>query len=373
MNRIIIAAAVFLSLIFSNNYYRGDSLILEGVYAFYNYEFDRSVIILDKARKEFPDHPGVHLIWVASRWVRSQANNSTIQTYKILENDLLEIQPKYEELSIKYKHDLNYKLYQGSAIGLGARITLGKKQWLKTLYRSYKGLSIIEDVAHTSPEILDAQLPIGIVNYFAGISNPFLKWAVKIYGLEASKEIGLEKITVAAENGQWSWIEAKAILCNLYLWVENEPLLSLNHAKDLVEQFPNNYYFNLLYCESLIRNNNLEQSRKILNQMENIIITLTAKQKKWYVPYQNYEKALLSFYQGDYNKTLGLVKKTIEDYNGELDIILGNAYLLEGMANDKLDKRNNARNSYNNCIELENFSMAIELSKQYLNQPYTKD
>ena len=68
-----------------------------------------------------------------------------------------------------------------------------------------------------------------------------------------------------------------------------------------------------------------------------------------------------------------MVKKTIKEYTGELDIILGNAYLLEGMANDKLDRRNKARESYNNCIKLENFSMAIELSEKYLKQPYSKD
>ncbi len=373
MNRITIAAAVFLSLAFSSNYYRGDSLIQAGVYAFYNYEFDKSVSILDKARVEYPDHPGVHLIWAASRWVQSQAHNSTDESYATLENDLLEIQPKYEQLISKYKYDPNYKLYQGSAIGLTARVSLGKKQWFKTLYRSYKGFSIIEDVANNSPEIIDAQLPIGIVNYFGGINNVFLKWTVKMYGLEASKEIGLEKIAIAAESGQWSWIEAKAILCNLYLWVENEPLLALEHAKDLAEQFPNNYYFKLLYCESLIRNNNLRESKKILIQMDDMIITLTEKQKEWYIPYQNYEMALLNFYQGNYDKTLDLVKKTIKEYTGELDIILGNAYLLEGMANDKLDRRNKARESYNNCIKLENFSMAVELSKKYLEQPYTKD
>ena len=71
--------------------------------------------------------------------------------------------------------------------------------------------------------------------------------------------------------------------------------------------------------------------------------------------------------------SINLVKKTIIGYTGELDIILGNAYLLEGMANDKLDRRSKARESYNNCIKLENFSMAIELSEKYLKQPYSKD
>ena len=72
-------------------------------------------------------------------------------------------------------------------------------------------------------------------------------------------------------------------------------------------------------------------------------------------------------------KTLKFVNKTIKDYNGELDIILGNAYLLEGMAHDKLFRRDKSKVSYKNCIELENFSKAIILSKKYLSQPYSID
>ena len=44
--------------------------------------------------------------------------------------------------------DLNdpyYKLYYGSAIGLRARVSMGKKEWLKTLYHSYRGFSTIEN------------------------------------------------------------------------------------------------------------------------------------------------------------------------------------------------------------------------------------
>lgn len=35
----------------SQAYYVGDSLVQEGVYAFYNYDFDNSVEILDQAKK----------------------------------------------------------------------------------------------------------------------------------------------------------------------------------------------------------------------------------------------------------------------------------------------------------------------------------
>ena len=61
------AAVLLFTSAFANEYYKGDTLVREGVYAFYNYEFDKAVNILSNARDEFPDHPGVHLIWAASK------------------------------------------------------------------------------------------------------------------------------------------------------------------------------------------------------------------------------------------------------------------------------------------------------------------
>ena len=86
MYRFIITI-LLISLCQANDYYKGDSLIKKGVYAFYNYEFDEAVEILSKGRIQFPEHPGVHLIWAASRWVRAQAILPVEKTYDILENE----------------------------------------------------------------------------------------------------------------------------------------------------------------------------------------------------------------------------------------------------------------------------------------------
>jgi len=364
-------AVFYISILHADDYYKGDTLVREGVHAFYNYEFDKAVNILSEARIQFPDHPGVHLIWAASRWVRSQAHSPVEETYRILQKDLDAIGPVYDELVDKYGYDPNYKLYQGSALGLSARVALGKKQWLRTLIRSYRGFIIIKDVAKGSPEITDAQLPIGIVEYFAGLSNPIISWAVRLYDLDASTESGLHRMALAADEGHWSWIEAKAILSNLYLWVENDPILALEHAKDLVRYFPDNYYFNLLYLESLIRTDKIEISKVIIGDMKISSSKLTDRQIKWYSPYLDYEIALLSFHQEDYPKALELVSQTIDDYTAELDIILGNAYLLQGMCYDRLDRRVKAKDSYNKCIALDNFSGSIKRAKEYLRQPFS--
>ena len=142
----VITAVLFVTIVHSDDYYKGDTLVRKGVHAFYNYEFDKAVDILTQARDNFPDHPGVHLIWAASRWVRSQANSPVKETYRILNEDLKEIGPVYDSLVNRFEYDPNYKLYQGSALGLSARVALGKKQWIRTLIRSYKGFIIIKEV-----------------------------------------------------------------------------------------------------------------------------------------------------------------------------------------------------------------------------------
>ena len=51
-----------LTIIYAKDYYKGDTLVKKGVYAFYNYDFDKAVDLLTEARERFPEHPGVHLL-----------------------------------------------------------------------------------------------------------------------------------------------------------------------------------------------------------------------------------------------------------------------------------------------------------------------
>ena len=44
-----------LTIIYAKDYYKGDTLVKKGVYAFYNYEFDKAVDLLTEARDRFPE------------------------------------------------------------------------------------------------------------------------------------------------------------------------------------------------------------------------------------------------------------------------------------------------------------------------------
>jgi len=370
MNKSIVCLISIISFSFSidNN---GDSLVMEGVRSFYNYEFDRSIDILNEARLQYPNHPGVHFIWSSSKYYISQGIDPVHATYDTLDKVLNQIEPIYKRFVEEKPNNNEYKLYLGSTRGLKARSSLGNKDWISVLVQAYRGFSIIEQVAEEDPELIDAQLPIGIVEYYASVSNIFIRWAVNLYGLESSKELALEKIANAAKNSEWAWIEASGIISFIYLWLEEMPYDAIPYTSRLSNEFPNNFYFNILYLESLIKTNMLTDARSLTKELDKKYETLTRRQRDWYGPYLDYEKALLLFFENNYSKALPLIDNAIDNYSGELDIILGNLFLLKAKVLDIQGDRYEAVKYYKKCIDLDNFSYAIAESKQYLSVPYT--
>ena len=370
MIRSVVCLLSIISLIFSLDN-DGDSMVMEGVRAFYNYEFDMATDILDDARLKYPNHPGVHFIWSSSKYYISQAKDPIAATYDTLENTLNQIEPLYERFVVDYPANSQYNLYLGSTKGLRARVSLGNKAWLSILFDAYRGFTIIEKVSRKNPGLVDAKLPIGIVEYYASVGNVFVRWAVDLYGLETSKDKALKKISDAAKNSKWAWIEASGIISFIYLWLEDAPHLALPYAEKLSNEFPRNFYFNILYLESLIKTNSFKEAKDLIKVLERKFGLLTKRQKEWYGPYLNYEKALLLFHKKDYLQTLPIIDSAIENYSGELDIILGNLFLLKGKVFDLQGDRRNAIEYYKKCIDLNNLSSAIKDSKQYLKKPYT--
>ena len=371
MMRLIVCLLFIINFSFSTENDNGDSLVMKGVKAFYNYEFDNSIELLNEARRIYPNHPGVHFIWSSAKYYVSQGIDPVHATYDTLENTLDQVEPVYERFVELYPDNDQYKLYLGSTRGLRARSSLGNKDWLSVLVQAYKGFSIIEEVAKENPNLIDAQLPIGVVEYFASISNIFIRWAANLYGLEASKDLALRKISNAANDSKWAWIEASGIISFIYLWLEDKPHKAIPFTRRLSTEFPQNFYFNILQLESLIKTDRLMDAKILNHIMAERYQSLTKRQKNWYGPYFDYEKALMFFYEKNYKKATTILDRAIENYSGELDIILGNIFLLKGKVLDLQGDRNEAIVYYNKCKNLGNFSYAIQESKQYIRKPYS--
>ena len=366
--KIIISIGLYISILMASQ--PGDTMVMEAVHDFYNYETANAITILNSARIEYPDNPLSHFTWVAAQMLHSEANHSTVETYRIINQSLDTVIPKLKILQKKFPDDPVYKLYLGCAIGLRARVSLGRKQWLSTFINAYKGLRLIQSVERNYPELVDAQLPIGIVEYYASLSPSLIQWGVRLMGIKTDRNAALAKIERAADQGEFSSIEAKKIFVFIALWVEENPQSALKYSRDLREDFPRNYFFGILFLECLIQTGKDEKAEILFTDLEDEFNFLTLIQQGWYFSYYRYELALFHFFHRNYDKSLQYVEESISRYHAELDIILGNAWLLKGMIYDKKGNRDEAKQAYKTCMSLKNHSAAMKRAKRYLDSPF---
>lgn len=348
----------------------GDKAVRAGVDAFYNYEYEKSITLLSEARLNFPEHPGVHVAWVAAHWRKDETYLPLDTIYANFERNLSEVVTVYEKLVSKYPYDYEYQLYYGSAKGLNARIYLGQKKWIPTLLSAYQGFRIIQEGFKNDPTLTDAYLPIGIVEYYAGMSNVLVKVGAEMFGLEASREGGLRKMEIAANESQWSWTESMSILSFIYQFIDINNQKGLNLSKKLSDRYPKNFDFQVHYTFSLLINNDLRGAKKQLKILNPQLRQMEPRHQKLYTSYFNFLWGYYYFKMGDYKKALGFMDKCIELYTSEMEGFLANAYLYKGMIMDQMRNRRAAVVAYKNCINLPNHYDATKLAKQYLNDPF---
>jgi len=363
----------FILFIFSlilNGQHPGDIFVHQGVNAFYNYEYERSIEVLAKARKDFPDHPGVHIAWAAAYWRKDEAELPIKDIYVNFDNNLKDIQSAYDSLLLIYPDNPEYMLYYGCALGLKARTSLGQKKWISTFFSAYQGFRVIQKAAALDSNMLDAYLPIGIVEYYSGLSNPLVKASAKYFGLKASRKEGIRKMEIAASQSPWAWTESLSVLSYIYQFIDRDIDRGLEVSKRLIDEFPNNYDYKIHYAVSLLQNRDLELSKIILDDLDKSLFKQRARHREGFGSYLDYLWGYYYYLIGDDKKSLQNLDKCINYYAAELDAFLGEAYFLKAKIMDKRGERVKARKYYRKCINLDNFSHVIILSKKYLKDPF---
>ncbi|MFQ6675964.1 MAG: tetratricopeptide repeat protein [Fidelibacterota bacterium] len=350
----------------------GSELVWEGIRAFYNYEFDHAVSVLSSARIQYPEHPAVHFSWAVSRWLRARQVDGFQESYVELETSLGEIIPVYENLVRHHPGDPRYALFLGSSKGLMARVHLGKKEWLGVLFQGVKGYRLITDVRGSHPEIKDAYLPIGLLNFYAGNSSAVVRFLAGLLGIQADTELGLRQIEVAAREGEYAWVEANRILAFITLWVRDDYDAALEIATKLRDHFPASIYTQHLVTESLIRLGRFDEAEENLRLTRDMLEDLPPFSRKGWEPTLLYQEALLRFSQGNLEAALSLVTDSIDKFAAELDTPLGFGYLLRGNIHDLRGERELAVADYRSALSLNNHTSAMEKAKQYLEEPFSR-
>jgi hypothetical protein len=124
------------------------------------------------------------------------------------------------------------------------------KNLLSSFSEVKQGRMLADRLLAAHPDYYDAYVAIGVENYMLGLKSAPMRWLLRMGGGQTDKQLGIEKMRLAAEHGRYLLPFARLLLAMAALRDKDKP-----HAKEhltwLATQFPDNR----LYREELSKIN----------------------------------------------------------------------------------------------------------------------
>jgi len=307
---------------------------------------------------------------LANEWIFNQGKYG----YEAGNRELLE---DIEDLILDYRQRLvldpdnpDLKYYMGLTNGLRARVFLAEKDWLGVLVSGYRIIRNFKSALKGSPDNPDITIAFGVFNYYVGLSSGFMQIASWIMQISGSKEEGLQQIETAALHGNYSRYEARSILAYLDLYFEADYDAARRWLDMLMNEFPDNPYYNFLYAELCIRTGN-PAIEAYIEKIHQRLPGLDPFFQEEYIQRLRLLEGSQAFLNGNLDRAETHLLSYLDHFDSEMDYDLISAYLRLGQVYDLQGRRTEAIKLYQKAISLNNRSSAIIAARGYLNKPYS--
>ena len=344
------------------------SVIDDAVYELYNFRFDESLSLLDKAEVLDSKHPLIPFLTTTLLWQKSQTEEGYKESYIKLKESFKESIDIYKELIKEYPNNAEYYLYLGSSYGLLARIELAHGHWFKALIPTLEGYSLIKKSFEMDNYLYDSYTPMGMSIYYTCMSKPFIKFCAKIVGLDMDCSKSIEYLEYGSEKSYYSWIEANNILSYIYIYLDRDYDKGLDKSAILVDRFPDHPYFPFLEADAILR---MKKWKQYKEKRPNLL-RFTKHQSKIIADEcgakLDYMDAYYNFEMKEYNHTIKLTTRIIENYSMEFDWLLGLSYLLRAKTYIEIDEIYKAKKDLKVVSKMDFKFPEIEEAKYLLNR-----
>jgi hypothetical protein len=123
-----------------------------------------------------------------------------------------------------------------------------EKRLIASLRYMKSGRVLAEKLIALEPTLYDAYLAIGVENYILGSSPAPVRWILQLFGAEANKTLGIEKVRLTAEKGHYLRPYAQLLLAVAALRDKRS-----GRARALLEGLAQEFPRNPLFSEELAR------------------------------------------------------------------------------------------------------------------------
>lgn len=195
-----------------------DKLLHAGIDAIYMMDFDGADAATAKAIALDPEYPHAYLGRAATDLIRfaygaEQADPSLIKTFQVKTDAAIKVAEAYLR---KHPNDPDALFVLGSAHGISGRLAIVQREWLRAFKHGRTAMKTIRLAVKLEPELYDAQLGIGMFDYYVATIPKFAGWLAKIV-LGGDRARGIREIRIAADKGNYAKTSAQFILVEIFL------------------------------------------------------------------------------------------------------------------------------------------------------------
>jgi len=334
-------------------------------------ELKEALRLFEEVRDTEPYHPLAPLGALANEWMVNQGEFGYDAGNRQVLKDIDAVILGYRQRIIVEPDNYYLKYFLGLSNGLRARVQLAQKNYLGVLVSGYNIIRYFKSALAENPNDPDIIIAFGVFNYYVGLSSGFMKIASYILQISGSKEEGLAQIQEAALHGHFSHYEARALLAYIYLNYEGDCDAARYWLKMLLDEFPDNYYYNYMSAGMELQTQNPRIELQ-LDRIQRRLPKMSPYTRSEYEQRLQLFSGIQALLENDLISAERELKQFIDKYYSEMDIDLGNACLQLGKVYDLMGQRQNAVKYYQRTIDLNNRTIMISEAKKYLAQPYTR-
>jgi tetratricopeptide (TPR) repeat protein len=365
----------------------------EGFTHFYNLDYDRAIVVFEKAIAQYPGLPDLHnhlaqtlifremfrngaleseLVSGSNSFLRRPKLNPSPETEKRILDEIAKAMALADARLKRNPNDTAAMYASGIAYGLRSNyFWVVKKAWRDALRDATAARKLHNRISELEPNNVDARLVQGLHDYIVG-SLPFgYKMLGFLIGMRGDKAKGILTVQDVAKNGKLNRVDAEVFLCALYRR-ENQSKLAVPLVQDLIRRYPRNYLLRMELGQMYSQSGDGVRGLQALEE----VARLKERHAPGFdrVPWEKiyYQEGSMQFWYNDLDRSLANMKKVVAA-GEELDLNTGvQAYLRMGQIYDLKQRRAEAIAAYQKAIAYAPQAEAAQESRKYLSTPYRR-
>ncbi|HDR05002.1 MAG TPA: tetratricopeptide repeat protein, partial [Candidatus Marinimicrobia bacterium] len=292
-------------------------MLYNGLLAYTNFDFEQADSIFQQIEKSSAYYPIAGFFRMNNQYSRLKYDGKLQAANRYILENSPQLLLRFDDYADKNPGPMCH-LYAGVSHSLNSRIFMGQGQYLKALHNGMKAIIAVNKAEKLSPGDPEICLAQGTYNYFGGVMADHFSAVNLIYNSEEKRNLGLQQLEKAWNEGHFARWEAGGLLLMLELYEQENYPEAKKLGTVLTERFPGNPEFMAHYIEALIYLGALEEARRLLLDYPKIYAGRIAEPgvAVWEIR-QRYLEALHAMQSGNLDMAKGLFKNVMENYNFE--------------------------------------------------------